>query len=82
MDILTDFGTILDPQTTSTGNLDWVTIANPREMVYYSLEVDAALTAMIIIIVLVDENLRTKKKRSRRRMKERRINQIEKAGIG
>jgi len=82
MDILTGFGIIVDPQIMCTNNLNLKAIANPREMVYYSLEVDAALTAMIIIIVLVDENLRTKKKRPRRRMKEKRENQIEKARIG
>ena len=74
MDILTGFGIIVDPQTMCTSNLNLIAIANPKEMVCYSLEVDAALTAMIIIFVLVDEKLRMKKQPPRRRMKERRIN--------
>ena len=46
-DILIGFGTILDPQTVSTSNLDWVAIANSKGMAYYTLEVDAALIAIV-----------------------------------
>ena len=88
MDILIGFGTILDPQIASTNNLDWVAIANPREMVYYTLEVDATLIAIVRAVVtsrgfvLVDENIRAKRNRPRWRRKERGINQMERAGIG
>jgi len=73
-DTLTGFGIILNPQTMSTSKLNLVAIANPREIVCYSLEEDAALSAMIIIFVSI-ENLKMKKKRPRRRKKERRMNQ-------
>ena len=56
-----------------TNNLNLVAIANPREMVCYSLEIDANLTAIIITFVPIDKNLRMKNKRPRRRKKERRI---------
>ena len=61
VDILMEFGIILDPQTIGTNNLNLVAIANPREMVCYSLKKDVALTAITIIFVPVDENLRTTK---------------------
>ena len=57
VDILTGFGTILDPQTVSTSNLDWVAIAKPRGMVYYTLEVDAALITTVIASLTKDFGL-------------------------
>ena len=67
VDILTGFGTILDSQTVSTNNFDWVVIANPWGSVYHTLEVDATLIAIVQVVVitcgfvLVDENIRAKR---------------------